>query len=339
MFRMLGTFLNALVAVAALCGRSSTCLAYRLESGNVVWTAVGGSLERSASEVRMKWNGNLSSPPWRICGNVLERWRTDFSGLVDVPRGVRYVAPYAFSECRRVTRVRLPDGVETIGERAFSGCSQLRDVLIPGTVTNIGRMAFSDCLSLTDIRLPPGVRSVPEGVFSRCLRLVDVEIPHGVTSIGDSAFLGCESLPLVFLPSGVVRIGDMAFSGCRGLRLFVGTEGVEDVGTGAFSGCSRLRWVSLPVSVRRMGNSAFSDCGRLEVVAFAGNAPEVGRFPSIFAGASTNAVVAVRRNSAGWDWSLGEWPYDRRAGRRRLVAYDGDVVVEMLEGRGLRFAK
>lgn len=29
----------------------------------------------------------------------------------------------------------------------------------------------------------------------------------------------------------------------------------------------------------------------------------------------------------------------RRAGRRRLVAYDGDVVVEMLEGRGLRFAK
>lgn len=29
----------------------------------------------------------------------------------------------------------------------------------------------------------------------------------------------------------------------------------------------------------------------------------------------------------------------RRAGRRRLVAHDGDVVVEMLEGRGLRFAK
>lgn len=55
--------------------------------------------------------------------------------------------------------------------------------------------------------------------------------------------------------------------------------------------------------------------------------------------ASPDAVVAVRRDAAGWDWKLGEWPHDRKAGRRRLVAHGGGVVADLLEGRGLRFGK
>lgn len=259
-----------LLAAIALYGHSSAWLEHRLGPGDVVWTAGGGSWERPASEVRIKWNGIPPSPPWRIRGDVLERWRADFPGLADVPAGVRHVAPSAFSGCRRLMRVRLPDGMETIGERAFHDCSQLREVLIPETVTNVGLMAFSDCI---------------------------------------------------------------------GLRLLVVPRGVEDIGDSAFSGCSRLRRIAVPDGVKRMVNAVFAGCARLDAVEFAGDASEVGRFPSIFMDASTNAVVAVRRDAAGWDWELGEWPYDGKAGRRRLVAHGGGLVADLLEGRGFSFGK
>ena len=62
---------------------------------------------------------------------------------VNVPEGIRSIAPYAFSGAYHCVRVNLPEGLESIGDYAFSCCYDLMAVNIPSTVIHVGEEAFS----------------------------------------------------------------------------------------------------------------------------------------------------------------------------------------------------
>ena len=60
--------------------------------------------------------------------------------------GVRDIAEYAISDCRRLESITVPDSIEIIGRSAFSGCRRPANVSLPGRLQNkpIGS-AFVSC--------------------------------------------------------------------------------------------------------------------------------------------------------------------------------------------------
>ena len=53
----------------------------------------------------------------------------------EIPDSVTVVSDWAFSECRKLTRITIPDSVYEIGEGAFYYCTSLTRAIIPeGTV-------------------------------------------------------------------------------------------------------------------------------------------------------------------------------------------------------------
>lgn len=63
---------------------------------------------------------------------------------ITIPDGVKEIAPYAFSNDRRIRSVVLPAGLRKIGHHAFASTS-ISEVNIPASVEDIGRDAFANC--------------------------------------------------------------------------------------------------------------------------------------------------------------------------------------------------
>lgn len=63
---------------------------------------------------------------------------------ITIPDGVREIAPYAFSNDRRIRSVILPAGLRKIGHHAFM-TTNISEVKIPASVEDIGHDAFANC--------------------------------------------------------------------------------------------------------------------------------------------------------------------------------------------------
>ena len=103
---------------------------------------------------------------WQQDGYVLKRdggklaitlYRGDGAD-VDIPAkfekdGIEYpviaIGENAFSNCEKLTSVKIPEGVQTIGSNAFDGCRNLKSATVPSTVTEIGSRVFNGCTSLS----------------------------------------------------------------------------------------------------------------------------------------------------------------------------------------------
>lgn len=102
-----------------------------------------------------------------------------YSGIYDIPNGIKEICGYAFSDCSYLTSVTIPDSVKSIGCGAFRGCSGLTSVMIPNSVTNIGACAFENCSDLTSITIPNSVNSIGGWAFYKCHNLKRIIIPNG----------------------------------------------------------------------------------------------------------------------------------------------------------------
>lgn len=63
---------------------------------------------------------------------------------ITIPDGVKEIAPYAFSNNRRIRSVVLPAGLRKIGHHAFAS-TNISEVKIPASVEDIGFDAFANC--------------------------------------------------------------------------------------------------------------------------------------------------------------------------------------------------
>jgi hypothetical protein len=55
---------------------------------------------------------------------------------VIIPNGVRFIYPFAFSNCESLTSVTIPNSVTRIEARAFEDCDGLTSVTFQGTITS-----------------------------------------------------------------------------------------------------------------------------------------------------------------------------------------------------------
>lgn len=93
----------------------------------------------------------------------------------------------------------IPRNVKKIGNYAFSDCSGLSSITIPGNVTSIGKWAFSFCTDMVSITIPNSVTSIDDNAFYGCEKLTSIIIPSSVKIIGKEAFSGCPSNMIIHI--------------------------------------------------------------------------------------------------------------------------------------------
>ena len=265
------------LTVAALCALFALTASAET-SGYYTYTVSNG--EATITAVDMSISGDVTIP----------------STLDGYP--VTSIGYMAFSNCSRLTSVKIPSSVTSIGSNAFYWCSSLRSIEIPDSVTTIGDYAFSSCSSLTSIEIPDSVTTIGDYAFSSCSSLTRIAvasenpnyadedgilfnkektvliqypgnggsnytIPSSVTSIGKHAFEGCDCLTSVTIMEGVTSISYMAFSSCSSLVSVTISSSVTSIDAYAFQNCSSLTSVTIPSSVTSIDAYAFSSCNSL----------------------------------------------------------------------------
>ena len=175
-------------------------------------------------------------------------------GQDSYPRG-------AFSECEKLSSVKLPSTLKFIGNNAFFNCPNLDSITIPKGTSRIGNSAFS-LSGLKSITLPASLTMISDFSFVRCKMLKSIVIPGSVKSIGESAFYGCESLDSVKLSQGTTIIHEGAFAMCSALKEISLPASIEIIDSLAFYSCSSLTTINIPSSVKDVviSGNAFQGC-------------------------------------------------------------------------------
>ena len=115
---------------------------------------------------------------------------------ISLPKSVREIDAFAFSDCRSLKEVVWEDGIEEIGNSAFAGCESLKEILFPKTVRKIGECAFGECVNLFSISLNEGLEEIGENAFWDSSLLKKISIPGSLGKIGKNAFRCLEKLEL-----------------------------------------------------------------------------------------------------------------------------------------------
>lgn len=97
----------------------------------------------------------------------------------EIPDSVTVVSDWAFSECRKLTRITIPDSVYEIGEGAFCNCEKLDEIEIPDSVVRIDDCAFRGCEKLEKVIIPDSVKELGWGLFDGCETTVTVYCDEG----------------------------------------------------------------------------------------------------------------------------------------------------------------
>lgn len=122
---------------------------------------------------------------------------------------VTAIAPNAFKNCKKLTKVTIPSNITIIGKAAFSGCSKLKTVSIGRNVTTIGVKAFYKCTALTKITIPSKVTVIGSQAFYKCKSLKSITIKTTrLTSknVGSRAFKGIYSKAAIKVPKSKVTV-------------------------------------------------------------------------------------------------------------------------------------
>lgn len=180
--------------------------------------------------------------------------------------GLEKVIYQTFSNCTKLTTVRLPKYIRSIDQQAFYNCSKLSSIIIVPGVESIGQDAFNGCAALPDITIPSSVTEIGSYAFKACSSLTKVTFatPCNVTFIDTGAFSGCSSLEYFSIPSGVTTIWPETFYGCESLAGVSIPSGVDAIGGRAFVQCNALESISIPSSVRSIWCNTFNDCAALK---------------------------------------------------------------------------
>ena len=212
------------------------------------------------------------------------------SSLTDVtiPKSVRSIEDYAFSDCSGLTSIVVESGnpvydsrnncnaiIETASNTLLAGC---KNTIIPNSVTTIGEGAFYGCTGLTSVTIPNSVTNIGNNAFSYCNGLTSIDIQNSVISIGSGAFEGTGWYDNQ--PDGLVYAGKVAYKykgtmpANTSITLIEGTKGIAG---GAFSGCSGLTSVTIPNSVTSIGLDAFCECSGLTSVTIPNSVTTIGQ--------------------------------------------------------------
>ena len=83
----------------------------------------------------------------------------------------------------RYAEVQIPEGVKTIAPGAFSKHGEMYSVILPSTLTTIGEEAFSECVNLSKVTGGENLRSIEDRAFMGC-PIGTFTVPVSVKEIG-----------------------------------------------------------------------------------------------------------------------------------------------------------
>lgn len=74
-----------------------------------------------------------------------------------VPKTVRNIKGFAFSQTKNLEKIIVPDEVNSIEEYAFSQCRSMKWIKLPKKLSEKTKLSFSGCSSLKKVTLPKGL--------------------------------------------------------------------------------------------------------------------------------------------------------------------------------------
>lgn len=215
-------------------------------------------------------------------------------------QNIKYLAPYAFSGCSRMTTFEMPKDMKIINDHVFYGCTNLYNTTLPDNVEEVGDYAFygtgvgtyieklpSTLKSIGDyafyygdfasVNLPDGFNHLGEGAFMHCARLSEVTFSNELEEIGANAFSDCRSLKEVYIPNTIKSIGSGAFSGCVNLKNITLPDKLTNIPDYLLYGCEYLQKIDIPESVKSIGDYAFSKCDQIQQINLPENLDSIGK--------------------------------------------------------------
>lgn len=111
------------------------------------------------------WGNDKNTGDFLIVGDgVLLAYKGN-SQLVEIPAGVKTIAPAVFAGHDEIQGVNIPDSVRIIGEEAFLNCSSLSSLQGGRYLSEIQDRAFQNT-ALTEITIPDTVETIGVAAFS-----------------------------------------------------------------------------------------------------------------------------------------------------------------------------
>ena len=198
--------------------------------------------------------------------------------VVDIPAGIVYIDPSAFSGSTTITNYTVSGSNDSY--KSEKGVLYSKDgktlvqypsgrldesySVIDGIET-IGAYAFSNNENILKIKLPDSVTAIGEHSFEKCDKLYSINLPDGIKDISDYAFYECDALPMsAGLPKSLERIGNHAFDYCLSIQEITIPDSVNNIGDCAFYKCENLKKISLPASLTKYGYRVFAGCKLLK---------------------------------------------------------------------------
>ena len=114
---------------------------------------------------------------------------------------VKEIAPYAFTNHKKLKKVKIAEGITKIGKKAFYHCTALKKVTLPGSLVSIGDSVFEGDRSITAITIPKNVKTIGKKAFYKCKKLKTVTLKTTkMKKVGASAFKKTKKGMLFKLP-------------------------------------------------------------------------------------------------------------------------------------------
>ena len=187
---------------------------------------------------------------------------------VILPKNLKQIGGFTFSQCTNLKQIKLPEGLQTIGEYAFFE-SGITELTIPSTVEALdGAILYNMQVELAEgnktFTMEDGIlykNGTQLAAFPNS-RKGKFAIPPGIDSIGDHAFAH-SSVTEVAILKDIRVVGRGAFEHSAALVDVRFDEGAEELEESCFDGCTLLVTVNIPRSVKKIGYHAFYDCDRL----------------------------------------------------------------------------
>lgn len=243
----------------------------------------------------MGFSGNLSDLDMTNA-TIKNDPENDFWNANEIPE-------FAFSDCRKLSSIKLPKTVKVIGTEAFVGCSKLKKIELPESVDSIADEAFRKVPLEGVLNLPPYLKVVGKQAFAysnieQVIINSDIESPfydkvYGVG--GNSVFAECKQLKKVIVSEGCTKL-EIGFDGCKSLMDVELPSTLETLGRNSrnthnyiFAYCSSLTSISLPEKLWFIGHEAFGHSGLQSI-----NIPDRVQYIWTFAFADCKNLTEVK---------------------------------------------
>ena len=182
------------------------------------------------------------------------------------------IASESFSNCKKLTKVRLNMGVKKVGSRTFYNCQKLKDINLPDTIETIGKESFKNCHSIHSIKIPANLTSLGDGAFSYMDSLERIEVsPSNKTFITpDNKILIHQMYQKLMVYASGCKDKSYSLKDYCNLELdmfnHTPVRPITGIGKYAFAGAKYLEELHLCCCTADIEHTAFYDCPKLKTL-------------------------------------------------------------------------